>query len=149
MRSIQVQRTIPASPQAVWDVLADFPNISQWNSGVKTSHATGPIEGVGAMRHCDLAPLGSLEEVVSAWEERTKMTVEIEASKLPLKRGEVTFDLTSDDDTATTVVVTYNYTSKLPFLDPILGKTMDKQLASGFDGFLEDLDKAAISGANA
>lgn len=149
MRSITVQRTIPASPQAVWDVLADFPNISQWNSGVKTSHATGPVEGVGAMRHCELAPLGSLEEVVSAWEERSKMTVEIEASRLPLKRGEVTFDFSSEDDTATTVVVTYNYTSKFPLFDPFLGRTMDKQLASGFDGFLADLDKAATAGATA
>jgi len=148
MRSIQVQRTIPAPPQAVWDVLADFPNISQWNSGVKTSHATGPVEGVGAMRHCDLAPLGSLEEVVSAWDELSKMTVEIEASKLPLKRGQVTFDFISADETTTTIRATYNYTSKFPFLDPILGRALDKQLSSGFDGFLKDLDIAATAGTS-
>ena len=101
------------------------------------------------MRHCDLAPLGSLEEVVSAWDELTKMTVEIEASKLPLKRGQVTFDFSSDDEATTTVTATYNYTSKFPFLDFILGKAMDKQLANGFDGFLKDLDIAATAATSA
>ena len=99
------------------------------------------------MRHCDLAPLGSLEEVVSAWDELTKMTVEIQASKLPLKRGQVTFDFTSEAETTTAVTATYNYTSKFPLLDPILGKTLDKQLSNGFESFLEDLEKASTSGA--
>ena len=55
MRTISVADTIDAAPSAVWNVLADFPNISDWNGGVTASHATGDATGgVGATRHCDL-----------------------------------------------------------------------------------------------
>jgi hypothetical protein len=40
-------------------IQVDFPNISDWSSGVKASHDTGDgIVGLGAQRHCDLAPVG-------------------------------------------------------------------------------------------
>ena len=62
MREISVQRDIAAHRSAVWGVLADFPNIADWNSGVKVSRATSSATGgIGATRHCDLAPAGGLD----------------------------------------------------------------------------------------
>ena len=65
MRTIRVSRRIDIPRQKLWAVLADFPNIADWNSGVKRSFATSDAtNGAGATRHCDLAPMGALEETV-------------------------------------------------------------------------------------
>ena len=75
MHNVTVTRDMAAPQADVWAVLADFPNIADWNTGVKVSHSTSgdQTEGVGATRHCDLAPTGSLEETVQAWEPPNRM----------------------------------------------------------------------------
>lgn len=95
------------APQAaVWQVLADFPNISVWNTGVKASHATSDAtSGVGAKRHCDLAPVGTLEETIAEWDEGNRLVINIDsATKLPIERGVATFTLT---EAATTIDYEY------------------------------------------
>lgn len=89
MRAVRVNREIGAPATAVWDVLADFPNIADWNGGVKKSYATGEqTEGIGATRHCDLAPVGTLEETVREWQPGKKMVISIDsATKLPISHG--------------------------------------------------------------
>ena len=143
MRSISVQRTIPAPRPAVWAVLADFPHISEWNSGVAASHATSESTGgVGATRHCDLAPMGALEETIAEWvpDERLVITID-HVAKLPIKHGNVTFSLEpTDDDASTTVTIDYAYRPKLSTL---LGPVLDRQLTKGMTGFLADLDTAS------
>ena len=86
MRSIKVSRRIASTPEKVWAVLADFPNIATWNSGVTRSFATSDrTGGVGAQRHCDLVPFGELEETVREWDETRRMVVNIDsAKKLPI-----------------------------------------------------------------
>ena len=73
MPTLQVTRTSAKSPETLWDVIADFPNIADWNSGVKTSVSTSfePV-GVGATRHCELSPAGALDERILEWDEATK-----------------------------------------------------------------------------
>jgi len=147
MRNVNVSRQIQSSASGVWDVLADFPNVADWNSGVKTSYATGESSGgVGATRHCDLSPAGALEETVREWEPSKKMVVSIDsASRLPIKKGLVTFDLTAQGDDLTTVTVDYDYETKWGLLGRAMGGLLDRQLTRGFDGFLTDLDTAATS----
>lgn len=140
MRSISVSDTVEATPTAVWAVLADFPNISVWNGGVTESHATGAVDrGVGATRHCDLAPMGQLEETVREWEPEQKMVVSIdEAHRLPMRRALATFTLAPADG-GTSVTIDYAYEPRPRLLGPVL----DRQLAKGFRGFITDLEKAA------
>ena len=147
MRTINVKREVPANRTAVWGVLADFPNIADWNTGVKTSLSTSnAVEGVGAQRHCDLTPMGSLEETVAGWTPESQMVVTIDStSKLPIKNGEVTFDLHPESETQTTVTVEYKYTTKFGPIGRLMGPILDKQLTAGFQGFLSDLEAAAIS----
>lgn len=146
MRNIQVERVISAPRAAVWGVLADFPNIADWNTGVKKSFSTGTQEtGLGATRHCDLAPLGGLEETAKGWTPNEQLIVSIDSTKkLPIKHGMVTFDLTDSGD-GTQVALNYEYQSKFGFLDRVLGGALDKKLEAGFVGFLEDLDKASVA----
>ena len=138
MRSINVSHQMTASREAVWSVLADFPNIADWNGGVKTSYSTSDATaGVGATRHCDLAPLGALEETIAGWDEGERLVVQIDsAKKLPIRSGTATFTL--NDDTTT---IDYEYEPTM--LGRLSARVLDHQLSKGFEGFLSDLDTAA------
>lgn len=140
MRNITLDRHIKAPRGAVWAVLADYPNISSWNTGVKNSFSTGDAtEGVGAQRHCDLAPMGGLEETIREWEPESKLAISIDkASKLPMKNALATFSLADDGD-ETDFTLSYDYAPKFA----ILGRMLDKQFQKGFGGFIDDLEKAA------
>lgn len=139
MRSIQVTRPTDAPREAVWAVLADFPNISEWNSGVKASHDTGDgVVGLGARRHCDLAPIGGLEETITGWEPNEQLIVNIDsATKLPISNGAATFTLGDGETT-----IDYAYEPKGP-IGRLSGPLLDRQLRKGFAGFLSDLEQAA------
>ena len=117
MRSIKVSRRISAAPADVWAVLADFPNIAAWNSGVAKSFSTSEAtDGVGARRHCDLAPFGELEETIKEWDEPHRLVVSIDsAKKLPIAHGLVTFVLVPAED-ATETSIEYAYKPKFGLL---------------------------------
>lgn len=144
MRHVTLQRRIEAPRSAVWAVLADYPNISAWNSGVKESHATSDAtEGIGATRHCDLAPVGGLEETIRKWEPETTLAISIDsASKLPMKKGLATFELADDGD-ATDFGFDYEYEPRGGPLAALIGPMLDRQFRKGFGGFLDDLETAA------
>ena len=147
MRVVKVKRQIGASPDKVWAVLADFPNIARWNRGVDRSYATSDATaGVGAKRHCDLAPMGALEETVTGWDEEQRLEIKIDsAARLPIAHGLATFTLSSAD-AATDVLVEYSYEPKFGFLGQLMGRLMlDSQLTKGFTGFLKDLEQASRS----
>ena len=145
MRSIKVSRRIPSAPEKVWAVLADFPNIATWNTGVAKSFATSDsTSGVGARRHCDLTPFGELEETVQEWDETRRMVIRIDsAKKLPFANGEATFILSPEDD-ATEVSINYTYKLRFGLFGQIMGSLgLDRQFTKGFNGFLNDLDAAS------
>jgi len=135
--------TAPRS--AVWSVLADFPNIATWNGGVKASHATSEATGgVGAQRHCDLAPVGTLEETITEWVDGERMVVNIDsATKLPIERGAATFTI-GDDATS----IDYEFEPK-GFIGRVTAPLLVRQLKKGFGGFLTDLDTAAADATSA
>lgn len=140
-RTITVARHLDATPAAVWAILADFPNISGWNSGVKASHSTSDAtEGVGATRHCDLTPVGALEETIRAWEPNRRLVVSIDqAARLPLRSATATFVIEPNGD-GSDVSIEYAYRPQGP-----VGPVMDRQLRKGFAGFLDDLERAAAA----
>lgn len=147
-REVKVRRVLDASAEAVWSVLADFGNIASWNGGVKASHSTSDESGgVGATRHCDLAPVGQLEETIVEWSPAERMVVRIDSAKrLPIKKALVDFELQpvgSDTSERTEVTITYRYETKLGVLGAATGPVLDRQLSSGFEGFLDDLGDAA------
>ena len=144
MPNVTVQRDIAASPAQVWAVLADFPNIADWNGGVKASHATSDaVEGVGAKRHCDISPVGALEETITGWTPEKEMKVSIdEAKRIPVKKGEVTFTLGEAEGT-TPMTLSYDFTANGGPLAGLVAAFLKPQLKRGFGGFLADLETAA------
>jgi hypothetical protein len=101
-------------------------------------------DGVGARRHCDLAPFGELEETIKEWDEPHRLVVSIDsAKKLPIAHGLVTFVLVPAED-ATETSIEYAYKPKFGLLGQIMGSlALDGQLTKGFNGFLKDLDAAS------
>lgn len=144
MRHITVSRVMPVSRSSVWAVLADFPSIASWNSGVVKSYATSEaVSGVGAQRHCDLSPTGTLEETIRVWDPENRLVVSIDsATRLPIRRGEASFTLTGGDEESTTVI-DYRYETKWGVVGSLIGPALDTQLRKGFTGFLADLEAAA------
>ena len=145
MRTIEVERIIEAPRSNVWTVLADFPNIASWTPGVPSSFSTSDAtEGVGAQRHCDLAPAGALEETIQVWEPEARLEISIDSARgLPIHRGLAKFAL-EPNESGTRVIVAYSYQPKFGFLGELMGRlVMDGQLTKGFPGLLEDLDRAA------
>lgn len=145
MHSISVSKVLDAPQQAVWEVLADFANISSWNSGVSDSfHSGGPTTAaVGTQRHCDLKPMGGLDETLIAMEEPNRAVVRIDrATRIPIKSGEVEF-LLATEGSGTRTTVNYTFTPNGGPLAGLIGRVLEGQLTTGFAGFLDDLEAAA------
>ncbi len=144
MREINVEGNIDAPVGAIWGVLADFPNIADWNGGVKKSFSTNDqTDGVGATRHCDLSPAGGLEETVVEWDEGKRLVISIDStSKLPFKSGLATMSF-DEVNGATAMSIHYAYEPRFGPLARLLGPLLDKQLSKGFTGFLSDLESTA------
>ena len=145
MHSISVTKTLGAPQQAVWDVLADFGNIADWNSGVSLSKLTGDADAtaVGTTRYCELKPMGTLDETLLVMDEPSRAVVRIDkATKIPIKHGEVEFLLEPDGD-GTKTTINYAYQAKGGPLAGIVGRILAGQLTKGFGGFLDDLGAEA------
>ena len=146
MRNVKVERTLAAPRSSVWAVLADYPNIADWNDGVINSYAIGDAtEGVGAQRQCDLVPDGKMRmrETVAAWMPEERMVIDIDQiEKIPLKAATMTFTL-SDGGESTPFEMSYDYEPKGGPLAFIFGPLLDRQMKKGFNGFIDSLEPTA------
>jgi len=137
MRNVKVERTLAAAQSSVWAVLADYPNIADWNDGVKNSYAIGDAtEGVGAQRQTELAPDGKMRM------RETRMVIAIDKmEKMPVKQATMTFTLSGGDET-TLLTMRYDYEPKSA-LWSLLGPVLDRQFGKGFSGFIDILEPVA------
>jgi uncharacterized protein YndB with AHSA1/START domain len=146
MRNVKVERTLAAPRSSLWAVLADYPNIGDWNDGVKNSYAIGDAtEGVGAQRQCDLVPNGKMRmrETVAEWVPEERMVIAIDKiEKQPVKQATMTFTLSEGDET-TPVTMSYEYEPKGGPLAFIYGPLLDRQMKKAFHGFIDNLEPTA------
>ena len=144
MPRLQVSLTSTKPRDRLWEVIADFPNIAQWFDGVKTSASTSDDErGIGATRHCALAPMGEVDERILEWEEGQRLLVAIErSSKAPMKTATADFTLT-DSPEGITLGIDYEYVPKGGVLGKAASPAVTKQMEKGFTKMLESWDAAA------
>jgi hypothetical protein len=144
MPSISLERSTTKSKDALWEVIADFPNIAKWNSGVKTSVSTSDAErGVGATRHCQLSPAGALDERILAWEEGQRVKISVDQAKTaPIKTATADFTLTETPH-GVLLAVDYEFTPKGGALGKAASPGLKLAFTKAFNGFLEDWDNAA------
>ena len=144
MPTLQVTRTTEKAPEALWDVLADFPNIANWYSGLKTSVSTSAApNGVGATRHCELAPMGAIDERILDWEEGSRVRIAAEKyEKAPIKNAIADFRITPDGD-QTRLDLSFDFTPKGGVAGRAATPALKAALTKGFNQMLEDWDTAA------
>lgn len=137
-----------ASTGSVWALFADFPNLaSHWN-GLRATTAIGTqTSGVGARRHVDLKPIGSMDEVVTTWEEGHRLDTENHPSlSVPFSRAESTLTLEPDGPGAL-ATFDYRYVPRGGPLGRLTGPLIDKMLTATFTDMLAAIEAAAIAGA--
>lgn len=146
MRNVKAERSLAAQRSSVWAVLADYPNIGDWNDGIKNSYAIGDAtEGVGAQRQTEIVPNGKMRmrETVSEWVPEERMVLVVDnIEKQPIKAATMTLTLSDGGDT-THCTMTYDYEPKGGPLAFVLGPIMDGQMKKAFQGFMENLESAA------
>lgn len=74
--TIESKVRVDASADDVWEVLADIEDISQWAAPVAEAQVDGE-PGEGALRHCQFADGGEIDEQFTAWEEGQLQRYEI------------------------------------------------------------------------
>ena len=149
MTTIIREVTINASQEKVWDILADFGGIYKYNPGVSSSHSTSSANGgVGATRHCDLLPAGSVEERITAWNEGRDYKIEIFSGKgVPPFKTAVAHIKVQPEGTGTHVQMRFDYSIKFGFIGSLMDRLMvKKQFSKAIPGILAGLKHYAETG---
>lgn len=143
-RHIMVQRRMSASPDSVWALYADFPNLARHWNGLRATRAIGgQTSGVGARRRVELKPMGSMEETVTAWEEGRRIDTQNQPSvPVPFKKAKSTLTLEPDGH-GTLATFDYRYVPRGGPLGRFTGPLIDKMLTATFTELLAATDEAA------
>jgi hypothetical protein len=144
-RHITVRRRMAASPTSVWAIFVDFPNLGSHWSGLRATRAIGnQTSGVGARRHVELKPIGSMDETVTAWEEGRRIETENHPSMLvPFNRAESRLTLEPDTE-GTIATFDYRYVPRGGALGRFIGPLIDKMLTATFTEMLAATEEAAL-----
>ncbi|ANH38447.1 Polyketide cyclase / dehydrase and lipid transport [Nocardioides dokdonensis FR1436] len=147
-RHLAVRRRMAAPPSAVWAVYADFPHLATHWSGLRSSSAIGDqSDGVGARRRVGLRPLGSMDEIVTVWEEGRRIDTENQPSlTVPIRHARSSLTLEPDGD-GTVATFDYRYRPRGGPLGGLLGPVTDKLLTATFTHMLEAGEHAARAGS--
>lgn len=139
-----VRRQVAASCDSVWDVFADFPNLADHWSGLRASRPIGDqTHGAGARRQVDLAPVGTLVETVTAWEEGRRIaTTNQPSALLPFKQAESNLTLEPNGD-GTTITFDYRYVPRGGPMGRLIGPVIDTMLRRNFESMLASVEEAA------
>jgi hypothetical protein len=144
-RHITVQRRMSAPTGPVWALYADFPNLASHWSGLRATRAIGDqTSGVGARRHVELKPMGSMDETVTAWEEGRRIGTRNQPSlSVPFKQAESTLTLEPDGD-GTLATFDYRYVPRGGLIGRFTGPLIDKMLTATFSSMLAATEEAAL-----
>ncbi len=144
-RHLTVRRRVAASPDSVWAVCADFPNLADHWDGIRASRPIGDqTKGVGARRKVDVKPVGSLVETITFWDEgRTVATANQPSALVPFKQAESRLTLEPVGD-GTAITFDYRYVPKGGPLGRLTGPVIDGMLSTTFQSLLAAIEETAL-----
>jgi uncharacterized protein YndB with AHSA1/START domain len=142
MRSIHVTRTIPASPEEVFDVLADHARYDRFR-GIQGSEllkgGDPPPNGLGALRRIKSWP-ATFEEEITHFERPARLDYLIISLNLPFEHRGGSIRL-SPDHGGTHVDWRSSYTIPIPLIGPLQERIWGLLLNRGFRRVLEDVER--------
>ncbi|MEM9833901.1 MAG: SRPBCC family protein [Bacteroidota bacterium] len=115
---------IPVAKQDVWEVLRFPGKVEELHPLIRKSFMTTNAQnGVGAKRHCDLLPMGAMDEVITEWDEGNGFTIKVTGGKMlpPHRSIQGRFALKALDEERTLVTFSFSYQLKYG----LLGLLMD------------------------
>jgi ribosome-associated toxin RatA of RatAB toxin-antitoxin module len=138
---------IDAPPDIVWAAIADLEAVQEYNPGIsKAALIAGPREGIGAGRTC-LTKQGEVVERIVAWEKPNAIEMQLVSSPWPIRNMRWRTEV-SPKARGTQVSQELTYAPSLGVIGGILNalmmrRTMDKAIASVFDGLKAYCEKKA------
>src|ERR1700752_4784411 len=138
-RSVRVERRLDASPEAVFEIIADHARYDRFD-GIRRSELVTPGEpdptGPGAVRWVWLGPF-RFEEKITAFEPPARLDYLIkEVKPLPFHHEGGSIRLTSDGN-GTDAVWTSSFEIPIPLIGGALDRIFARQLERGFGRLLE------------
>ena len=126
---VEATATANASKEAVWKILADFPNIANHTDTVKASVSTSEEAfAVGSTRRCDLAPAGSAEEEIVEIVPGDRLVIEVKGSGGPIKHSRTTFSVAEVDADTTRLTMSAEIQPKGGIFAGIISKILERRL---------------------
>jgi uncharacterized protein YndB with AHSA1/START domain len=128
---IRNELVLPASPERVFEVLADSPRWTTWFKGMRRVRIDGPATGVGALRTVWVGPTRVQEHFI-VWEPGHRITFHVVKSSSPGLRVMVEDYQISPDANGSKLTITVGVEAKGPFrLVPGLVRFVVGRLAGG------------------
>ncbi|MEM7156242.1 MAG: SRPBCC family protein [Myxococcota bacterium] len=148
MQTVTVTRIVHATPETVWELLADVTAVSQWHPQVATVDllSTNAV-GLGATRRCNFHDGTSVREEVTSVEKGRRLRLTLSEFSLPMKSFEVEVTLTPTSRGQTQVSFEMVYEVKFG----IFGRAMNALVVRGqmsklLNRVLAGLDHHSVTG---
>jgi carbon monoxide dehydrogenase subunit G len=140
MASSATTRLVPASVDAVWEVLADFGDISRWGTGVDQSNllTEGPV-GLGTTRRVQVGR-NTLRETITTWEPGVKLGYSLVGLPPVVRSVTNTWEL-APEGSSTNVTLT-SVVQGRPLLAHLVAGKLGKASAQLVDGLSKHLTGA-------
>ncbi len=155
MTRISHEIQIDAAKDDVWAAIADLGAIQDFHPGVKKSYYTTEQEsGVGASRHCDLKPFGSVEERATEWKEGESLALEIyDGEKTPPFKSAIAHISVEENADGTIARFALEYELKFGLLGRLMDRFMvkrqfDKVVPAILSGLKRHMERGARSNGN-
>ena len=139
--TIHNQIDIAATPDQVWEVLADLDRLHEYDPVVTRSTVVGEQhEGVGAQRRCDARQGRYFVEAVTEWDQPNRLQFTIIECNLPTRDLTHTYTLEATPS-GTRVSQVMRYDTRYGALGTILDRVMIRRKTDqGIKGFLAGLN---------
>lgn len=142
MADVSRSRTIAATPESIWEVLADFGALSVWAEGVDHSCVIGTGEDTDPLGMTRRVQVGrdTLVETITAFAPPRLLTYEISGLP-PMLSASNRWNLVPDGNRRTTVTLTTSVWMKPHPLRPIVERVLARLIAKRSEPLLNSLAK--------
>lgn len=150
MQTVNIEKTIDAPIEKVWESWDDFGAIDKFNPGIRASRLLGEDStGIGARRECDLEDGKNwVRERIVDYVPLKRMRIDIVESSMPIKTMSATVALQAISDDKTEVQFTAEFEPKMGLLGKLMAPLMKRQfrpmLAAMLDGNADYVERGVL-----
>ncbi|MDW3652516.1 MAG: SRPBCC family protein [Bacteroidia bacterium] len=118
---------IQAPQEKVWQVVQEIGDIQSFHPLIKKSYRLNEKHGLGAERHCELKPMGVMDEQIISWKEGEGFTAKVIGGKMLPPCEYMLGDLSlKAEGRGTRVSFTFRYAMKFGLLGKIMNHLLIK-----------------------